>query len=469
MSEQQDKFRDECGVFGIYGHPEAANLTYLGLYALQHRGQESAGIACANGKTIHLEKAMGLVADVFSEARLRRLPGETAIGHVRYSTTGSSQLKNAQPFLAGTHRGSLALAHNGNLINALRVRAELESQGSVFSSTSDTEVILHLVARSRAGTLVDAAAEALSQLQGAYSLALMNEKQLLGVRDPRGFRPLSLGQLKEGYVLASESCAFDLIGATLVRDLDPGEFLLIDESGVHSYFPLPVATPAMCIFEHVYFARPDSLVYGQPVSRVRKELGRTLAQEAPADADVVIAVPDSGIYAALGYGQELGLPYEQGMVRNHYVGRTFIEPQRSIRHFGVKVKLNAVRQVLEGKRIVVVDDSIVRGTTSRKIVFMLRSAGAREVHMRISSPPTSWPCYYGIDTPTRRELIASSHSVEEIRRYIGADSLAYLSLKGLLLAVGKDNGYCAACWTGRYPVDFPGQGERQLSLFEHRV
>ena len=469
MSEQQDKFRDECGVFGIYGHPEAANLTYLGLYALQHRGQESAGIACANGKTIHLEKAMGLVADVFSEARLRRLPGETAIGHVRYSTTGSSQLKNAQPFLAGTHRGSLALAHNGNLINALRVQAELESQGSVFSSTSDTEVILHLVARSRAGTLVDAAAEALSQLQGAYSLALMNEKQLLGVRDPRGFRPLSLGQLKESYVLASESCAFDLIGATFVRDLDPGEFLLIDESGVHSYFPLPVATPAMCIFEHVYFARPDSLVYGQPVSRVRKELGRSLAQEAPADADVVIAVPDSGIYAALGYGQELGLPYEQGMVRNHYVGRTFIEPQRSIRHFGVKVKLNAVRQVLEGKRIVVVDDSIIRGTTSRKIVFMLRSAGAREVHMRISSPPTSWPCYYGIDTPTRRELIASSHSVEEIRRYIGADSLAYLSLKGLLLAVGKDNGYCAACWTGRYPVDFPGQGERQLNLFEHRV
>ncbi|MEE8283188.1 MAG: amidophosphoribosyltransferase [candidate division NC10 bacterium] len=469
MSEQQDKFRDECGVFGIYGHPEAANLTYLGLYALQHRGQESAGIACANGKTIHLEKAMGLVADVFSEARLRRLPGETAIGHVRYSTTGSSQLKNAQPFLAGTHRGSLALAHNGNLINALRVQAELESQGSVFSSTSDTEVILHLVARSRAGTLVDAAAEALSQLQGAYSLALMNEKQLLGVRDPRGFRPLSLGQLKESYVLASESCAFDLIGATFVRDLDPGEFLLIDESGVHSYFPLPVATPTMCIFEHVYFARPDSLVYGQPVSRVRKELGRSLAQEAPADADVVIAVPDSGIYAALGYGQELGLPYEQGMVRNHYVGRTFIEPQRSIRHFGVKVKLNAVREVLEGKRIVVVDDSIIRGTTSRKIVFMLRSAGAREVHMRISSPPTSWPCYYGIDTPTRRELIASSHSVEEIRRYIGADSLAYLSLKGLLLAVGKENGYCAACWTGQYPVDFPGQGERQLNLFEHRV
>jgi amidophosphoribosyltransferase len=464
-----DKFRDECGIFGIYGHPEAANLTYLGLYALQHRGQESAGIACSDGKAIHVEKAMGLVADVFTEARLRRLPGEIAIGHVRYSTTGSSQLKNAQPFFAGTHRGSLALAHNGNLVNAMRIRAELEGQGSVFGSTSDTEVILHLVARSQADGVVDAAAEALSELHGAYSLVLMNDQQLLGIRDPHGFRPLSLGQLKDGYVLASESCAFDLIGARFVRDVDPGEFLLIDRTGLRSYFPLPVVPATMCIFEHVYFARPDSIVYGQHVARVRKELGRRLAQEAPADADIVIPVPDSGTYAALGYAQAVGLPYEQGMVRNHYVGRTFIEPQRSIRHFGVKVKLNAVREVLEGKRVVVVDDSIVRGTTSRKIVFMLRSAGAREIHMRISSPPTSWPCYYGIDTPTRRELIASSHTVEEIRRYVGADSLAYLSLKGLLAAVGKDDGYCAACWTGQYPVEFPGQGVRQLNLFEHRV
>jgi amidophosphoribosyltransferase len=468
MSVARDKFRDECGIFGIYGHPEAANLTYLGLYALQHRGQESAGIACSDGKTIHVEKAMGLVADVFTEARLRRLPGDIAIGHVRYSTTGSSQLKNAQPFFAGTHRGSLALGHNGNLVNAMRVRAELEAQGSVFSSTSDTEVILHLVARSQAESLIDAAAEALSDLHGAYSLVLMNEHQLLGIRDPRGFRPLSLGRIKEGYVLASESCAFDLIGATFVRDVDPGEFLLIDQSGLHSYFPLPVTSPAMCIFEHVYFARPDSLVFGQHVSRVRKELGRRLAREAPADADIVVPVPDSGMYAALGYAQEAGLSYEQGMVRNHYVGRTFIEPKGSIRHFGVKVKLNAVREILEGKRVVVVDDSIIRGTTSRKIVFMLRAAGAREVHMRISSPPTTWPCYYGIDTPTRRELIASSHTVDEVRRYVGADSLAYLSLKGLLEAVGKDDGYCAACWTGRYPVEFPGQGARQLNLFEHR-
>ncbi|MGH7423788.1 MAG: amidophosphoribosyltransferase, partial [Candidatus Methylomirabilales bacterium] len=329
MSEQRDKFRDECGVFGIYGHPEAANLTYLGLYALQHRGQESAGIACSDGKTIHVEKAMGLVADVFTEARLRRLPGNIAIGHVRYSTTGSSQLKNAQPFFAGTHRGSLALGHNGNLVNAMRVRAELEAQGSVFSSTSDTEVILHLVARSRADNLIDAAAEALSGLHGAYSLVLMNEHQLLGIRDPRGFRPLSLGRIKEGYVLASESCAFDLIGATFVRDVDPGECLLIDQSGLHSFFPLPVTSPAMCIFEHVYFARPDSLVFGQHVSRVRKELGRRLAREAPADADIVVPVPDSGMYAALGYAQEAGVPYEQGMVRNHYVGRTFIEPKGS--------------------------------------------------------------------------------------------------------------------------------------------
>lgn len=467
MSKQADKFRDECGVFGIYGHPEAANLTYLGLYALQHRGQESAGIACADGKGIHLEKAMGLVADVFTESRLRKLLGHIAIGHVRYSTTGASQLKNAQPFFADTHRGSMSLAHNGNLVNATGIRGELEAQGSVFGSTSDTEVILHLVARSQAASLVDAAAEAVAQLEGAYTLVLMNETQLLGIRDPRGFRPLSLGQLKDGYVLASESCAFDLIGATFVRDVEPGEFLLIDASGLHSFFPLPVVVPTMCVFEYVYFSRPDSLIYGQHVSRVRKELGRRLAKEAPAEADIVIAVPDSGIYAALGYAQEVGLPYERGMVRNHYVGRTFIEPKGSIRHFGVKVKLNAVREVLEGKRVVVVDDSIVRGTTSRKIVYMLRSAGAREVHMRISSPPTTWPCYYGIDTPTRRELIASSHTVEEVRRYVGADSLAYLTMQGLMTAVGKDDGYCTACWTGHYPVEFPGQRSRQLNLFAH--
>jgi amidophosphoribosyltransferase len=459
-----EKFQEECGIFGVFPHPEAANITYLGLHALQHRGQESAGIAASDGAAVHVEKAMGLVADVFTEARLRRLAGSLAIGHVRYSTTGSSQLKNAQPFLVGTRHGAVAIAHNGNLLNAVALRAELEAQGAVFSSTSDTEVILHLIARSNAGSLMDAAVEALHQVRGAYSLVLMNEHQLLGIRDPRGFRPLSVGRLKDGYLLASESCAFDLLEATFVRDVEPGEFVCIDREGLRSAFPLPAEPPAPCIFEHVYFARPDSQVFGQQVSRVRKELGRLLAEEAPVEADVVVPVPDSGIYAALGYAQGAGIPYDYGIVRNHYVGRTFIEPQKSIRHFGVKIKLNPVREVLEGRRVVLVDDSIVRGTTSRKIVSMLRAAGAREVHMRISSPPTTWPCYYGIDTPTRRELIASSHTVEEIRRYIQADSLAYLSHQGLLRAVGKGEGYCAACFTGVYPVPFPVEDVSQLRL-----
>jgi len=459
-----EKFQEECGIFGVFPHPEAANITYLGLHALQHRGQESAGIAASDGAAVHVEKAMGLVADVFTEARLRRLSGSLAIGHVRYSTTGSSQLKNAQPFLVGTRHGAVAIAHNGNLLNAVALRAELEAQGAVFSSTSDTEVILHLIARSNAGSLMDAAVEALHQVRGAYSLVLMNEHQLLGIRDPRGFRPLSVGRLKDGYLLASESCAFDLVEATFVRDVEPGEFVCIDREGLRSAFPLPAEPPAPCIFEHVYFARPDSHVFGQQVSRVRKELGRLLAEEAPVEADVVVPVPDSGIYAALGYAQGAGIPYDYGIVRNHYVGRTFIEPQKSIRHFGVKIKLNPVREVLEGRRVVLVDDSIVRGTTSRKIVSMLRAAGAREIHMRISSPPTTWPCYYGIDTPTRRELIASSHTVEEIRRYIQADSLAYLSHQGLLRAVGKGEGYCAACFTGVYPVPFPVEDVSQLRL-----
>jgi amidophosphoribosyltransferase len=459
-----DKFRDECGIFGVFAHPEAANISYLGLCALQHRGQESAGIAVSDGSTVHVEKAVGLVQDVFTEARLRRLPGSLAIGHVRYSTTGSSHLKNAQPFLAGTRHGAVAIGHNGNLLNAVALRAELEAQGAVFSSTSDTEVILHLIAHSSAGSLMEAAVEALRQVRGAYSLLLMNEHQVLGIRDPRGFRPLSLGRLKDGYLLASESCAFDLVEATFVRDIEPGEFVCIDREGLRSAFPLPPEPHSPCIFEHVYFARPDSLVFGQQGSRVRKELGRLLAEEAPADADVVVPVPDSGIYAALGYAQRAGIPYDHGIVRSHYVGRTFIEPQKAIRHFGVKIKLNAVREVLEGRRVVLVDDSIVRGTTSRKIVNMLRGAGAREIHMRISSPPTRWPCYYGIDTPTRRELIASSHTVEEIRRHVRADSLAYLSHQGLLRAVGKGEGYCAACFTGAYPVPFPAEETSQLRL-----
>ncbi len=461
-----DKFREECGVFGIFNHPEAANLTYLGLYALQHRGQESAGIVSSDGRALHLEKAMGLVADVFTEARLKRLPGDLAIGHVRYSTTGSSQLKNAQPILAGYRRGTVALAHNGNLVNADLLREELEGQGAIFSSTSDSEVIVHLMARSQAAELAEAAAEALLQVRGAFSLVIMDEEELIGVRDPHGFRPLSLGRLNGAWVLASETCAFDLVGAQFVRDVEPGELVRITRQGVSTCRPFPASLPAQCIFEYIYFARPDSLLYGQNVARVRKSLGRQLAREHPVEADVVIPVPDSGVPAALGYAQESGILFDHGLIRNHYVGRTFIEPRQSIRHFGVKVKLNAVRDLLEGKRVVVVDDSIVRGTTSRKIVSMLRAAGAQEVHMRISSPPTVSPCYYGIDTPTRKELIASSHAPEEICRYIRADSLGYLSLQGLMAAVGKDVGFCAACFTENYPVPFPGEDRAQLSLFE---
>jgi amidophosphoribosyltransferase len=457
---------EACGIVGIHGHPEAANLAYLALYALQHRGQESAGIVSSDGESVHLEKAMGHVAEVFTEARLRRLAGSLAIGHVRYSTTGSSQLKNAQPIVAGYRHGHVALAHNGNLVNAQAVRADLQREGAIFNSTTDSEVIVHLIARSKSDHLVEATADALSRLRGAYSLVVMNESELVGIRDPRGVRPLSLGRLKDAWILASETCAFDLIDATFVRDLEPGEFLHITPRGMESFFPLPSAEPAQCIFEYIYFARPDSLLFGRSVAGVRKALGRRLAQDAPAEADLVIPVPDSGVPAALGFAEESGIPFDHGLIRNHYVGRTFIEPKQNIRHFGVKIKLNPVREILEGKRVVVVDDSIVRGTTSRKIVTMVRSAGAREVHMRISSPPTISPCYYGIDTPTRRELIASSHSVDEICRYIHADSLAYLDLAGLLEAVRKETGFCHACFSMDYPVPFPAEDQAQLRLFQ---
>src|SRR5574337_1620013 len=466
-----DRFREACGIFGILGRAEAANLTYLGLYALQHRGQESAGIVVSDGQALHLEKGMGLVADVFSEARLRRLKGSLAIGHVRYSTTGSSQLKNAQPIVASYRNGGVALAHNGNLVNAHVLKAELESRGSIFSSTTDSEVIVHLIASSGSDDLVEATAEALGRVSGAYSLVVMNETELLGIRDPHGFRPLSLGRLGEAWVLASESCAFDLIEATFVRDIEPGEFIRINESGVHTFFPFPPAPKSQCIFEYVYFSRPDSFLFGRSVAGIRKELGRQLAREYPVEADVVIPVPDSGVTAALGFAEEAHLPFEHGLIRNHYVGRTFIEPKQAIRHFGVKIKLNAIREVLEGKRVVVVDDSIVRGTTSRKIVSMLRGAGATEVHVRISSPPTIAPCYYGIDTPTRKELIASTHDAEEIRRYLRADTLGYLSLTGLQQAAGKENqgatGFCNACFTGCYPVSFTEEDQEQLRLFEN--
>jgi amidophosphoribosyltransferase len=454
-------------VFGAWNHPEAANLAYLGLHALQHRGQESAGIATADGRSLHVERAMGWVADVFSRERLRRLPGPYAIGHVRYSTSGTSTLKNAQPIMANTALGPVAIAHNGNLVNAEALKAELERDGAVFQSNSDTEVILHLLARSGSGPLEEQLPKALGRVSGAYSLLFLTPDSIVAVRDPHGFRPLSLGRLGEAWIVASETCAFDLLEARFERDVEPGEIVVIGHQGVRSFKPFPPRERLQCVFEYVYFARPDSLLWGRTVHAVRKRMGRELAREHPAEADVVIPVPDSGMGAALGFAEESGIPFEMGLIRNHYVGRTFIEPTQGIRHFGVKVKLNPMRETLDGRRVVVVDDSIVRGTTSRKIVRMIRSAGAREVHMRISSPPIQWPCYYGIDTPTRKELIASSHRVEEIQRYLGADSLGYLSLDGMLKATGSDPGhFCYACFTGNYRVGLRTEDTPQLRLFD---
>jgi len=465
--ELDDKFHDECGLFGVWNHAEAANVTYLGLYSLQHRGQESAGIAATDGHAFHVEKAMGWVADVFSRDRLKRLPGNRAIGHVRYSTAGSSNLRNAQPISAQTAHGPVAIGHNGNLVNAEELRLSLEQDGAVFQSTSDTEVIMHLLARAEGASLVDQLPRALNRVKGAFTLLVLTPDRLVGVRDPSGFRPLSLGRLGEAWVLASETCALDLMEAEFVRDVEPGEMVIIDDRGVTSVKPFRPAERLQCVFEYVYFARPDSMLWGRNVHAVRKALGHQLAREYPVEADLVIAVPDSGVGAALGYAEESGLPYDSGLVRNHYVGRTFIEPSQGIRHFGVKVKLNPNREVLAGKRVVVIDDSIVRGTTSRKIVKMIRSAGAREVHMRISSPPIQWPCYYGIDTPTRKELIGASHDVAEIQRYLGADTLGYLSLEGMLKATGNDpNHFCHACFTGQYKVGFEQPDASQLKLFD---
>jgi amidophosphoribosyltransferase len=448
-------FHDECGVFGVCDSQDAANLAYLGLYALQHRGQESAGIATLEEGRILVEREMGYVADVFDEARLSRLPGRTAIGHVRYSTAGASLLINAQPIVFATGRGPLALAHNGNLVNARKIREGLEKSGALFTTTSDSEVILHLIARSKATTLVAAIAEALQEVSGAYSLLILSREGIFAARDPNGIRPLSLGIREGSPVVASETCAFDLIEARYERDVEPGEIVRLSREGFSSHrFAFPKFTP--CVFEHVYFSRPDSLVFGKSVAATREAFGARLAREHPAAADVVVPVPDSGMYAALGYARESQLPFALGLVRNHYVGRTFIEPKQSIRHFGVKVKLNPVREVVTGKRIVLVDDSIVRGTTSRKIVRMLREAGASEVHVRISSPPTMASCHYGIDTPTRRELIASTQSVEEIRGFIEADSLGYLSAEGMLEAFGRPaQSTCLACFTGEYPIEVP--------------
>jgi amidophosphoribosyltransferase len=461
-----------CGVIGLFGHPEAANLTYLGLHALQHRGQESAGIVSTDGDRLRWVREMGHVNEIFTAERLQNLPGFAAIGHVRYSTTGDSVIKNAQPVAVDYAGGSLAIAHNGNLVNADELRARLEEDGSIFQTTSDTEVILHLIARSRQVDLPASVANALKSVRGAYSLALLSRDMLIAVRDPMGIRPLSLGRVKDGWVVASETCAFDLIEAEFVRDVDPGEMVIIDKNGLRSLRPFPPQEPHRCVFEWVYFARPDSTIAGVSVYRARENMGRRLAVEHPVAADVVIPVPDSGTAAAIGYGLQSGIPFGQGLMRSHYVGRTFIEPSQQIRHFGVKLKLSPVREVLVGRRVVVIDDSIVRGTTSRKIIGMIRAAGAKEIHVRISSPPTIGPCHYGIDTPRRDELIASSHSTEQIREFIGADSLEYLSLDGLYAALsrtrspeGGGGGLCDACFSNRYPINIvPPARLRQLRL-----
>ena len=456
---------EECGIFGVYGHPEAANLTYLGLYALQHRGQEGSGICSADGRHLFLEKSRGLVADVFNEKRLRRLPGHIAIGHNRYSTTGSSILRNVQPIVANFALGTLAIAHNGNLVNAIELRASLEDDGAIFQSSSDSEVIVHLIAHAKGDDFYERVLHALKQIHGAFSLLIMREKELIAVRDPYGVRPLSLGIKDGAYIIASETCAFDLIGALYVRDIEPGEVLIIGEQGLSS-LRLNNAKRAFCVFELIYFSRPDSNIFGGVnVNEMRKEFGRQLARESHAEADLVIPVPDSGVPAALGFSEESNIPFDFGLIRNHYIGRTFIEPKHSIRHFGVKIKLNPVRKLLEGKRLVVIDDSIVRGTTSKKIVKMLREGGgAKEVHLKISSPPTIGPCFYGIDTPTRQELIASTHLVEEIRKYVTADSLAYLSLEGLKKIVPDPHNYCTACFDNHYPISFPGEHLEQMEF-----
>jgi amidophosphoribosyltransferase len=455
-----DKLREECGVFGIYGHADGARLTYLGLYALQHRGQESCGIVTSDGAQLISERAMGHVRDSFDEPRLDRLRGHNAIGHVRYSTAGEVSIRECQPFSVVCQHGPIAVCHNGNLPFAREDRKKLEKEGAIFSSTSDTEVVLHQVARSRAANFVEAIPEVLRETEGAFSMLFLTPKELIAIRDPRGFRPLALGRLDDAWVIASETCAFDLIDAKYVRDVEPGEMIVINEEGLRSSHPLKPEQHSMCVFEHVYFARPDSIIFGQSVNRSRHKMGQRLAIEQPADADIVVPVPDSGVAAAIGYSAESGLPFRLGLVRNHYVGRTFIEPKQSIRSFGVRIKLNPVRHLIENKRIVLIDDSIVRGTTSKKIVRMVREAGAKEIHVRISCPPTISPCYYGVDTPNKSELIAANYTVEGIRDFIEADSLGYLSLEGMLSSTGLNpDESCVACWNEKYPTRITREAE----------
>ena len=456
-----DELHEECGVVAVHGHPEAARQAYLGLYALQHRGQESAGIATADGHHLANIKGMGLVSEIFTDEVLSKLPGSMAIGHTRYSTTGDSALLNAQPIRVESTKGLIAIAHNGNLVNLGIVRTRLERAGAYFQTTSDSEIIVQLIAHSRAGTLVDAIADSLSQVEGAFSIVMMTRDRVFAARDPRGFRPLSMGRIRnpEGpdtIIFASETCAFDLLRAEFVRDVLPGELVMVTDDGVTSRQYATGFQQSSCVFEHVYFARPDSKIYGRWVQESRDQMGRQLARESGIPADVVVPVPDSGVTAALGYAEEAGLPFRLGLIRNHYVGRTFIEPEQRVRDFGVRLKLNPVRNLLEGKRVVLIDDSIIRGTTSRKIVRMVRGAGAKEVHLRISCPPTTSPCFYGVDTPSKRDLIAANKTIEEIRQFIEADSLAYLSLDGLLKSVQceENNGFCVACYTGNYPTQW---------------
>jgi len=459
-----------CGIFGIDGKPDAANFAYLGLYALQHRGQESAGIVSWDGDHLLVHRGMGHVADIFKEGVLHRLAGSRAVGHTRYSTSGSSVLANAQPIVVNTSMGPIGIVHNGNLVNALEIRKRLEREGSIFQTTSDTEVIPHLMARSPREDIVESLMIALREIQGAYCLLVVTDSCTIAVRDPHGFHPMVLGSVQGSPCFASESCAFDLLEADIEGELEPGEVVVARGGRLESYLLPQVQPPARCAFEQVYFARPDSVVFGQSVSQSRLAMGAALAREAPTEADIIVPVPDSGLFAAMGYSREAGLPLEFGLIRNHYVGRTFIEPKQSIRHFGVKVKLNPVRSLIEGRRVVLVDDSIVRGTTSPKIVKMVRDAGASEVHLRISCPPTQWPCHYGIDMPTRAELIAAGHSVEEIRDYVGADSLAYLSMSGMLESIeGPADSYCTACWDGRYRIEVGAVDSRQQVLFPIRT
>jgi len=465
-----DKLHEECGVVAVYAHPEASKMAYLGLHALQHRGQESAGIAASDGVRTRLHKQMGLVVEIFTEDVLAKLPGSQAIGHTRYSTTGDSALLNAQPIMVDCNKGQMALAHNGNLVNAADLRARLEREGSIFQTSSDTEVIVHLIAHSKEQTLEDAITDALRRIEGAFSLVIMTNDRIFAVRDPRGFRPLSMGRIKAGdslrkdaIVFASESTAFDLIGAEYERDVKQGELIVAEPEGIRSRFYAPAQPMTACVFEQVYFSRPDSVVFGRSVATSREMMGRQLAREAPVDADIVVAVPDSGVPAAIGFSSESGIPYRTGLIRSHYIGRTFIEPEQRVRDFGVKLKLNPVRSLLEGKRVILIDDSIVRGTTSKKIVRMIRQAGAKEVHMRISCPPTIASCYYGVDTPRRKELIAANKTVEEIRTFIGADTLSYLSLEGMKVACGEGEQvrYCDACFTRNYPTDIIDVSEIQ--------